>query len=326
MLSRVAESLFWMARYIERAENVSRFIAVNMHLTLDLASDAIQQWDPLIATTGDQTIFYHKYGKSTQDNAIQFLIFDEDNANSIKSCLIKARENARGVRDVLTTEIWEQINHLYLSITSETAPLEAAQNVFQYCKKLRLETQLVKGLVDNTISRTEAWHYLYLGRMLERAEKTVRILDVKYYILLPKVEHVGTPIDNIQWAAVLMSASALDMYHRQYRRFLPSSVAHFLLFNRDFPRSVLYCLTKSESSLCAISNTPIGTYSNEAERQLGRLRAQLEYADINDIIQNGLHEFIRDLISNLNEIGNTIQDHFFSSQSLPTSSLKEIYA
>lgn len=312
MLSRVADSLYWLARYMERADNVSRFIGVNLHLTLDLSSDGNQQWSPLIAVTGDFSFFINKYQNVNQTNAIEFLVCDEHNPNSIRSCIAKARENARAVRDILSTEIWEQINHLYLMTISPAAQTEVTHNVFQYCKRLSLDLQLLNGLIDNTMSRNEAWHFLRLGRCLERAEKTARLLDVKYYILLPTIEHVGSPIDHIQWAAVLTSTSAVDMYRQTYRRFSPTLVTKFLLLNREFPRAVIYCLIDAENSLHKISSTPLGQFSNSAERQIGRVRSHLEYIDINDIIKNGLHEFINGLIHDFNGITEAVQSTFFS--------------
>jgi uncharacterized alpha-E superfamily protein len=162
----------------------------------------------------------------------------------------------------------------------------------------------------------EAWHFCQLGRMLERADKTSRILDVKYFILLPKVSDVGTPFDDIQWLALLRSASALEMYRQRHGRISPPNVVNFLVLDREFPRAVLHCLTRANESLHSISGTVTGSYSNIAERRLGQLRAELAYTQADDVISGGLHEFVDSLQSRLNLIGDAIHDSFFAMRPL----------
>ena len=198
MLSRVADSIYWMSRYVERAENVARFIDVNLHLMLDLPVEAKHQWKPLINVTGDYKFFMQKYRKATRDNVIQFLTFDDEYRNSIVVCLRLARENARSIREIISSEMWESINESYHLIISQTAKDEAFTNPHAFFTKVRLCNQHFIGIREGTMSHGEAWHFSRLGGLLERAEKTSRILDVKYFILLPKVEYVGTQYDNIQ--------------------------------------------------------------------------------------------------------------------------------
>jgi uncharacterized alpha-E superfamily protein len=313
MLSRVADAIYWMGRYIERAENVARFIDVNLHLMLDLPVDPKGQWDPLITATGDHEMFQKRYGDATAENVIRFLTFDADYPNSIIASLRAARENARQVREIISSEMWEQINRFYLMVTDASRNNQAFNRSHQFFEDVKLNSHLVTGLMEATMSHGEPWHFARMGCLLERADKTSRILDVKYFILLPKVEYVNSPYDNIQWAAVLKSVSGLEMYRKQYHRINPKSVCEFLIFDRQFPRAIRYCLTSTETSLYAITGNLAGTVSNAAERRLGRLRADLDYADIEEVFQKGMHEYLDRLQTKLNEVGNALSAIFFGS-------------
>jgi uncharacterized alpha-E superfamily protein len=186
LLSRVADAVYWMARYIERAENVARFLDVNHNLMLDLPGVFSSQWQPIINTTGDRVLFADRYGEATQQNAVRFLAFDDEYPNSIYSCILAARENARSVRETISSEMWRQINSLYLMITSE-ARKAVPESLPEFCHQVRMGCHLFEGITHSTVSHNEAWHFISLGRRLERADKTTRVLDVKYFILLPSV-------------------------------------------------------------------------------------------------------------------------------------------
>ena len=166
------------------------------------------------------------------------------------------------------------------------------------------------GITDVTMSHNEGWHFGRLGCLLERADKTSRILDVKYYLLLPNVHDVGTPVDDIQWSAVLRSASAFEMYRKRFGLLRPDRVADFLMLDREFPRAMHYCLVQAEESLHAISGSPPGTFQNAAEQRLGRLRSELDYAHIDEIITRGLHEFLDAFQAKLNDVGTAIYETF----------------
>jgi uncharacterized alpha-E superfamily protein len=300
-----------MSRYIERAENVARFINANFHMILDLPQEQ-EQWMPLISTTGDEALFAERYGAPTRENVVRFLTFDALYANSILSSVRAARENARSVREHITTEMWEQLNTFYLDMrdaASGSLPFDSPHGF--YSGIMRSSHQFV-GTTDTTLSHGEGWHFADLGRLVERADKTSRILDAKYYVLLPSVSYVGTVYDDIQWAAVLRSTSALQMYRMQYGQISPSRVVEFLLLNAEFPRAVRFCLGGAEESLRAISGTPRSTYRNRAEQRLGQLRAELDYAHIEDIIKIGLHEFVDALQTKINAVGDAIFDTFFA--------------
>jgi uncharacterized alpha-E superfamily protein len=312
MLSRVADSIYWMNCYIERAENVARFIDVNLRLLLDLPAGTTEQWQPLVNTTGDHELFQARYGPATQDNVITFLTFDTANPNSIASCLRKARENARSVREVISSEMWEQVNHFFLMVHDAAATVQVRQTPHAFFTEVKMASHLFVGITDATMSHGEGWHFGRLGRLISRADNTTRLLDVKYYLLLPAVANVGTPVDDVQWAAVLKSASAFEMYRKRFGRIAPDRVADFLLLDREFPRSVHYCVVKAEESLHAITGSLTGTFRNAAEQRLGRLRSELDYTSIQEILASGLHEFLDGLQARLNSVGDAIAETFFA--------------
>jgi uncharacterized alpha-E superfamily protein len=301
-----------MSRYIERAENVARFVDVNLNLSLDSNDMDHEQWLPLVATTGDHTDFTERYGMATRENVIHFLAFDVENPNSIVSCLRFGRENARSVRESITSAMWEHMNSFYLMVNkmaSQGIQKELSPNFFT---DVRLASQLFVGITDSTMSHGEGWHFSRMGRMLERADKTSRILDVKYYILLPQISDVGSPIDDIQWSAVLRSASAFEMYRQRFGRIEPESIVDFLVLDREFPRAVNFCMMRAEESLHAITGCPAGTFRNPAEQKLGQLRSRLSFLHVSDVIDRGLHEFVDDLQNRLNEVDEAIFNTFFA--------------
>lgn len=313
MLSRVADAIYWMGRYIERAENVARFIDVNLNLMLDLPIGSAQQWQPLVATTGDHAQFAERYGAATQHNVIRFLTFDADNHNSILGCLRAARENARSVREIISSEMWEQLNTFYLMVSSPGSAAAVLSDPHEFFAAVKMSCHQFTGVTDATMTHGEGWHFGRLGRKLERADKTSRILDVKYYILLPTLAHVGTPIEDIQWAAVLRSASAFEMYRQRQGRIAPLAIVAFLLLDREFPRAIHYCLIEARKSLHAISGTPAGMFRNPAERLLGELCSEFAYLQVDEVIATGLHEYLDNLQTKLNRIGTGISDTFFEA-------------
>jgi uncharacterized alpha-E superfamily protein len=313
MLSRVADSIYWLNRYIERAENVARFVDVNLTLLLDSPAGVTQQWEPLILTTGDLSLFQERYGKATAENVIQFLAFDGNYTNSILSCVRYARENARSVREIISSEMWEEVNAFYLKV-QEAAENPPLSHMSQFLTEVKMLSHLFAGVMDATMSHGEGWHFGQIGRLMERADKTARILDVKYFILLPSVRDVGTTLDELQWMALLKSASAYEMYRKRQHRITPNSVAEFLILTPDFPRSIRFCLLQVERSLYQITGTPRGAWQSPVERALGRLRSDLDYLTIDDIIQSGLHEFLDNLQRRMNDVDDKIYETFFALQ------------
>jgi uncharacterized alpha-E superfamily protein len=313
MLSRVADSIYWMSRYIERAENVARFVDVNLNLMLDLPVGSPQQWQPVVNTTGDSQEFADRYGAPTRQNVIRFLTFDVENANSIISCLRHARENARSVRDVVSSEMWEAVNEFYLMVNSAAAARKGSlADPHEFFASVKSASQLFAAVSDGTMTHNEGWHFHRLGRKLERADKTSRLLDVKYFLLLPAIADVGTTSDDIQWAAVLRSASAFEMYRKRYGRIAPDRVAEFLLLDRQFPRAIHYCLQCARESVHAISGTAPGMFRNPAERLLGELCSELAYSQIDEVIGDGLHEYLDGLQTKMNAVSDGIYETFFA--------------
>lgn len=314
MLSRVAETILWLSRYVERAENYARFVDVNLHLTLDMPNAGEEQWYPLVVTTGDQDDFNERYGKPTRENVIHFLTFDRENPNSILSCLHAARENARSIRETITSAMWEQINRYYLMVKEQARQAKVLELPHEFFTDVKLNSHLFVGITDSTLSHGEGWHFSRLGRLLERADKTLRILDVKYFVLLPSLQDVGSALDDIQWSALLRSASALEMYRQAHGRIHPRKVVDFLILNRDFPRSVQFCLIKADESLHAITGSPIGLFENVAEHRLGQLRSRILYLEVADIFNHGLHEFIDDTQTRINKVGEAVYEAFFADK------------
>jgi len=297
---------------MERADNVSRFIDVNLQMMLDLPSGSQEQWQPLVSISGDDAAFAANYSLATRDNVIKFLTFDGENPNSIVSCLRAARENARTIRESISPEMWEQVNSCYLMVNAAAANERLMMSPSSFFSEVKKASQLFHGITDATLLHGEEWHFYRLGRLLERAEKTSRLLDVKYFMLLPSITDVGTPLDDIQWAAVLRSASALEMYRKRHGHIVPEQIINFLVLDPEFPRSIHFCLTTANDSLHAISGTPIGMYRNPAEQRLGQLRAELAYTDTQQIVTRGLHEFLDGLQTKLNLVDQSIYDTFFA--------------
>lgn len=316
MLSRVANSIYWLNRYIERAENIARFSDVNFNMSLDMPMGMVQQWEPLIMTSGDRTLFIERYGKVTPEKVIHFLTFDEAYPNSILSCLNSARENARSVREIISSEMWEQVNNFY-HFVKDAAKSDKVPNWPSFFKQVKLESHLFVGITDVTMTHNEGWHFGQLGRFLERAEKTTRILDVKYFILLPSVRDIGSTLDELQWAALLRSASAYEMYRKQdLQRINPTAVAKFLLLDPEFPRSIRFCIHWAERSLHQITGTPKGTWCNPVERNLGKLRSDLDYLMIDEVIGAGLHQFLDALQGRINNVDDCVFKMFFDLKPL----------
>ena len=312
MLSRVAGTIYWMNRYMERAENYARFLDVNFNLSLELHPGILTQWKPLVITTGDLELYNSMYEKIEKSKVIYFLGFDEKNPNSIFNSLQNMRENARSIRPDITKEVWEQINYLYYLVKDEIIKKRwQRKDPRGFFTEIKRGCQLLYGIFDSTISRTDGWHFGKIGQLIERADKTSRVLDVKYHMLLPTPESVGSPLDLIQWSALLKSVSAYDMYRKRFGKLNTSNISEFLILDKTFPRSMLRCLIYAEKSLYTITGSTTG-YSNNAERHLGLLKAQLEYSDINEIFTSGLHEYLDNFQSKLNNVSTAILESFAS--------------
>ncbi len=313
MLSRVAESMFWMSRYLERAEDVARIIAVNFQAALDAPhlSEALL-WEPLITITGDQARFRGVFGEYSADTVTHFLLSHPSNPNTVVASIERARENARAVREQISREMWEQINRLYHQVRAYDVAT-VVRNPYDFFSEVRNGSHLFQGATDASMTHGEGWHFIQTGKYLERADKTTRILDVKYAALSEDAE--GAPLGTLQWIALLKSCSAFEPYRRVHSQLHSWRVADFLLLDRQFPRSVLFCLDQVRLALAAISGHQ-GRPTNLAERSLGRLCAEMEYLDIRDALSD-FHHYLDSLQSKMNYVGEAIAQTYFDITSPP---------
>jgi uncharacterized alpha-E superfamily protein len=306
---------------------------------LESSAHGERDWASLVHTSGDQEFFEKKYGQATPANVTQFLTFDDEYSSSILSSVARARENARSVRDIISREMWQELNEFYLMVVQAARPGVQPEDLIDFCARVKRAGIYFEGVTNATLSRGEAFHFAHLGRMLERADKTSRILDVKYFLLSPaqsqapksqsqsqrqsqspksqtqsqKQTQNGTfsNADQVGWVTLLNSASALQMYRQVQHVTTPVSVSEFLLLNRDFPRSILRCVRRADESLHCVTGGSPGAFQNESERLLGRLRSELDYAKIEEIMEQGLHQYVDALQGQLNDVGRAVQKQFF---------------
>ena len=313
MLSRVADSIYWMSRYVERAENVARFVGVMQSLSLG-GIDA--QWSTLVYASGDEEAFEKERSEYSREQVLRFALFDDNNPNSVISCVRNARENARSIRGELSTAMWEAVNRFYLRVSDAAKdPQAVVDNPYAFLERVKQASHQVIGVTSATLSHGEAWNFAEVGKLLERADKSSRILDVKYFTLLPDPSHVGRALDVVQWTSLLESTSALHMYRKRYGQISPQAVAEVLIFDRFFPRSMRFCVALAEERLRAISGSPPGVFSNPAEQKLGQLTSLMNYTSVDEVITSGLHEFIDGFQLKLNATSDAVFETFFQ---LPT--------
>ncbi|HKB56889.1 MAG TPA: alpha-E domain-containing protein [Lacunisphaera sp.] len=312
MLSRVANSLYWMSRYIERAESIARLVDVNLQLLLDfrnLDDDGLTaHWLPIVQSSGDEDLFGKLHPRITGQTVTEFLVFQVANPNSIVSSIAQARENARMVRDQVTVELWEEINRLYLFLHSPRADELWRENPADFFRAVRNGSLLLQGLTDGTVVRNEGWSFIQAGRYLERADKTSRILDVRHASLPARgVPAAPSQADSLGWSAVLRSCSAWDAYKALHgAEVQPALVAEFLLLSDEFPRSVRFCVRRLDRALRSISGVAEGRFCNDAEKLAGRLLAELQFSTADDIFDIGLHTYIDVAQAKLNAIGDAL--------------------
>lgn len=319
MLSRVADSLYWINRYIERAENLSRFLEVSEAMALDCPPGSAEPWLPLIDASDDRELFDELCPQGRPSDVVGFLINHPENPSSIVNCIASARENARQIREVITSEMWEQLNDIYLTIhESDQFWQQPAQ---EQLHQIRYACQLFNGITDATLSRDLSWQFSKLGRLVERAEKTSRILDVKYFLLLPAAEVVGGVVDELQWISLLRSAGAYQMFRQsQQKAIAPKAVASFLLLDPIFPRSVRYCLEGINKSLRVIRGNPVPGPPDDLECLSGLMLANWSYVRIDELVGRGLHEAIDHFQSDLNTLHERIDERYFvTSQPAPAT-------
>jgi uncharacterized alpha-E superfamily protein len=324
MLSRVANSLYWMSRYIERAESIARLVDVNLQLLLDFrdlddaAIDA--HWVPIVQSSGDEVLFRSLHAQANGQTGTQFLVFQPANPNSIVSSVSSARENARMVRDQITAELWEEINRLYLFLRSPKAAQLWRESPSDFFLSIKNDSLLLQGLTDATVVRNEGWFFMQAGRFIERADKTSRILDVCHASLpATGLPAAPTQADALGWSAVLRSCSAWDAYKAVHgAEVSPTLVAELLLLSDEFPRSVRFSVRQLNTVMRRISGVHDGRFSNEAEKLAGRLLAELQFSTVEDIFEIGLHTYIDQIQTKLNAIGAALfQTYIFQPFQIP---------
>jgi uncharacterized alpha-E superfamily protein len=309
MLSRVANCLYWMSRYLERADNTARLVDVNVQLLLDfrtLDADALAgYWMPIVQSAGGEELFNRLHTSATAASVTEFLVFQPENSNSILSSVAQSRENARMVRDQISVELWEELNRLYLFLHTPKAKKMLRSSGVEFFQEIKAGSLHLQGLIHATMPHNEGWHFMQAGKYLERADKTSRILDVRHASFPERgAPAATTQAAALEWAAVLRSCSAWDAYKSRHgAEVQPALVAEFLLLSDDFPRSVRFCVQELNRCLRCISGVSDGRFSNDAEKLAGRLLAELQFGTGAEIFDFGLHTYIDVLQTKLNAIG-----------------------
>lgn len=322
MLSRVANSIYWMSRYLERADNVARFIRVNAHLILDMGWEReTAQWEPLVQATGDEDDFRSRYSEFDERSVVRFLTFDRKNPNSVLSCVQQARECARTVREVVSSEMWETINALY-HLVEKNSRRRKIDDLQEFFVQVHNANHLFTGYIENTMSHGEAWHFARLGTLLERADKTARMLDVKYFLLLPGADYFDSPYDTVEWGAVLKSVSGFEMYRKQFHRANYRDVTQFLVLDPYFPRAIRYCVHAAADSLQHI--TDMVEVTTPAVNEMATLRASLDGVEMKTLLDNGLHEFVDVFQFNLNIVDEALYNSFFALDKGPVEGAPDL--
>jgi uncharacterized alpha-E superfamily protein len=311
MLSRVADSLYWMSCFIERAENMARLLDVNLQMLLDYENldeeKLVGHWESLLRTLDQKEVYNKHFDKITSESVSEFIAFSPENPSSIYSCILSARSNAGMIRDQISSEIWVSLNTAYHFLRSRDARDLWRNDPYTFFQRIREFSLMHQGLTDATFPHEQGYEFMQVGKFLERADNTSRILDTKYHIVLPDIKDVGGAVDLAQWTAILRSCSAYEAYHRIYVASIdPWKVADFLVLSKNFPRSVSFCVNEMDRSLRLISGSAPGTFSNTPERLSGKLLSHLNFGETSDIFQYGLHEYLVDLQVKLSEIAEAV--------------------
>ncbi|MCW8108435.1 alpha-E domain-containing protein [Alteromonas ponticola] len=306
MLSRVANHIYWLARYLERAENTARLIQVNTHLLLDLPRDVTLGWEPIVDMLSFRETFYEHYDTADEKSVIKFVVTDQLNPGSIINCLANAKENARIIREIIPSEAWELINNLYATAKDDTQSVLTRRHRFECLDKIVAGNQTITGLMGGTMNRDVGYSFLRLGRHLERADMTTRIIDVRSASLLPDVSGNISAFENIQWMSVLKSLTAYQMYRQEMRlRISRADILEFLLKRDIFPRSI--CHSIKQLGKCA-GELPKSHVLKEKVKEVSKALANL---DTKDLKQDKLHAVIDDIQAALIKIHNVINETYF---------------
>jgi uncharacterized alpha-E superfamily protein len=316
MLSRVADALFWMSRYLERAEHVARLLDVRFHLELDLhgvlAGPHELQWTALATILQQQVPEQARSSPSPQAVVSRWLTFDLDNPGSIMSCVMRARANARSVRGSINAQMWRELNKLYLQLNDTAFRGQVDESPHDFYQAVECGSCLFQGVCDATLNHDEGWQFIQLGKHLERVDKTLRILDIQYHLLRDLDNPADLPLANLLWGGVLRSCGAFEAYQRLYvGRIEPERVVEFLLLHPHFPRSVRFGLEAAALALAEIEGVTTGRQLGSADRELGLVLAELRFRDIEQILSGGLHEFLDGLQKRCSLVSRALQQRYF---------------
>ena len=312
MLSRTADNLFWIARYMERAETAARLLEVGSRIALlPSAGGYRNEWDSLLQASGNADAFARKYGDPVQRNIESFLFFDRDNPSSVASCITTARENGRIVRTALTAQVWDALNTAFQELRHLERTPRSELELSRLTEWTMRHAAMVRGAIEATLLRNDGWDFLNLGYHLERADNTARLMDVKYYVLLPKVEFVGSGLDNYQWTTLLRAMSAHRAFHWAYGgEVTAAKIAHFLILNPQCPRSLTTCVEEISLHLDRLAKA-YGT-PTEAQKVAQDMLANLTATKVDDVFDEGLHEFLSRFIREVAGLGSLVHDTYLS--------------
>ncbi len=306
MLGRTANGLYWMSRYIERAENMARLVDAGLRMALTRSENSAEEWSSVVTSAGAEPAFQAAHDNDfTEATVADFLLRDRANPSSVMSAFETARTNARMVRTALTRETWEAINEAWMALRRMLAEPIDGRELPAVLDAVKRETALIRGAFFSTMLRNEIFDFYQIGNYVERADNTARILDVKYYVLLPSIAWVGSSLDNYQWESILRSVSA----HRSYRwvydaEYRPANIADFLILNGRMPRSLAFCYRMIAEHL-GFLETAYGT-RHPCHDVLDRIFARLRVGSIREIVDSGLHEFLSDFIRENNQLGDQV--------------------
>ena len=318
MLCRVADSLFWMSRYIERAESTVRLLDVTLQSLLETEHSTedidYSLWRPLLASLGDQELFESLYPEKTSHHVTDFLMFNKENPSSVFSTVAGARENARMIRDQISSEMWEVINRLYLFVKNSNPELITREMNFSFFQQIKEFSLLFQGITEATFLHKLGYEFIICGRQIERADKTCRILDTKR-LMISMSDRRDDVVDTAQWAAILRGCSAFEAYHRVFVDEIEGDlVKSLLVLSRDFPRSVLFSITRLQTALHAISKCPTTHFVNEAERRVGMLISKLQYASPSDLKDDKVYVLLELIETELGEIAVELSNTYMFSE------------
>ncbi|WP_033926497.1 alpha-E domain-containing protein [Sphingomonas sp. 35-24ZXX] len=309
MLGKTAGGLFWMQRYLERSENIARLVDAGFRIALTRSEAAEDEWASVLTTAGVRQAYSQRYDKVDGSSVINFLLRDKANPSSVMSVIESARNNARLVRTALTREVWEATNECWMTLKEALRTQISDNDLPDVLSLIRQQSAQVRGAQSGTMMRNDIYFFAQLGTFVERADSTARILDVKYYVLLPSLSYVGSSLDNVQWETILRSVSA----YRAFRWLNPGetnprNIAQFMILDQVMPRSLAFCASRMASALEAIAREYGG--AGESLALASALSRELAGTNIDMIVDNGLHQFIQDFIKRNNAISAQIEQEF----------------